>query len=85
MPWRVNPAEKDGFDGVIMRAGGERLSYRYQYAMGMVTLSGPLDLGAASFEVLEILSCGKDCLQVGGNRWYFTREACEGDRIKGVR
>ncbi len=84
-PWKIEPNEANEFEGQLQRLGKEELIYKYEYAMGMLTLTGPLGLGSGSFEVLEIMSCGSQCLQVGGNRWYFSKNTCEADRIKGVR
>ena len=81
--WRVRKDDKLGFEGQIERQSKERIKYKYQYAIGIVTLTGPIGLGAGSFEVLELLSCGKECYQVGGNRWYLKKKACERDRVKG--
>jgi hypothetical protein len=85
IPWKIETNEANEFEGQLRRLEKEELTYKYEYAMGMLTLSGPLGLGSGSFEVLEIMSCGSQCLQVGGHRWYFSKNACEADRIKGVR
>jgi len=85
IPWKIKPSSKNDFVGQLIRPGKDKLTYKYEYAMGMLTLTGPLGIGSGSFEVLEIMSCGSQCLQVGGNRWYFSKKVCEADRIKGVR
>jgi len=85
VPWKVAPGDNKGFSGSIVRQRGEELTYKYEYAVGLVTLTGPVELSSGSFEVLEVLSCGKGCLQVGGERWYFEKSGCEEDRLSGIR